>query len=124
VRPVGPLVPPYKSPVGELIVEHQSTSPPAVITPRGPNDSVILRGLAGASCGMGFFSSVVFWWTPFAGCLATVGLCLGLFCLARGIKGGLRGENYALAGTAMCAFSLSVALTLNQALRYMMWDQW
>jgi hypothetical protein len=107
-----------------LTVEHQPTSPPAITSPRGPNDSIILRGLAGASFGMGFFSSIVFWWTPFAGCLAAVGLILGLFCLFRGVKGGLRGENYALAGTAMCAVSLSVALTLNQALRYMMWDQW
>jgi len=40
------------------------------------------------------------------------------------VKGGLRGENYALAGTAMCAISLSIALTLNQSLRYLMWDQW
>jgi hypothetical protein len=104
-------------------VEPHTTSPPTT-TARGPNDSVILRGLAGASCGLGFFSSIVFWWTPFAGCLAIVGLLLGVFCLFRGVRGGLRGENYALAGTAMCAVSLSVALTLNQALRYMIWDQW
>lgn len=97
---------------------------PSTATVRGPNDSVINRGMAGASCGMGFFSAVVFWWTPFAGCLAAVGLFLGVYCLARGVKGGLRGENYALAGAAMCAVSLSVALTLNQGLRYLMWDQW
>ena len=105
-------------------MSHDPTLPPATTTPGGPNDSVILRGLAGASFGMGFFSSIVFWWTPFAGCLATVGFILGLFCMIRGVRGGLRGENYALAGTAMCAVSLSVALTLNQALRYLMWDQW
>ena len=102
-------------------MEHPS--PAAAPVARGPNDSVILRGFAGASCGMGFFSAIVFWWTPFAGCLAAVGLLLGLYCLIRGVKGGLRGENYALAGTAMCAVSLSVALTLNQALRYMIWEQ-
>ena len=105
-------------------MEHQPTSPPALVVARSPNDSVILRGLAGASCGLGFFSTIVFWWTPFAGCLAAVGLVLGLFCVFRGVRGGLRGENYALAGTAMCAFSLSVALTLNQALRYLIWEQW
>lgn len=104
-------------------MEHQPSSAPATTANRSPNDSVILRGMAGASCGMGFFSTIVFWWTPFAGCLAAVGLLLGLFCLIRGVKGGLRGENYALAGTAMCAVSLSVALTLNQALRYMIWEQ-
>jgi hypothetical protein len=71
---------------------------------------------------MGFFSMVVFWWTPFSGILATVGLSLGVFSLARGVRGGLRGENYALAGTAICAASLSIGLTLNQALRYMIWD--
>jgi hypothetical protein len=107
-----------------LIVDHEPSSPATVTTTRDPNDSFILRGLAGASCGMGFFSSIVFWWTPFAGCLAAVGLALGIFCLARGVKGGLRGENYAAAGTALCAFSLSIALTLNQALRYMIWEQW
>lgn len=105
-------------------MDHHPTSAPIVVAARSPNDSVILRGLAGASCGLGFFSTIVFWWTPFAGCLAAVGLLLGLFCLVRGVRGGLRGENYALAGTAMCALSLSVALTLNQALRYMIWDQW
>jgi hypothetical protein len=87
-----------------------------------PNASYVLRGLAGASCGMGFFSLIVFWWTPFGGFLATVGLALGLFCLFRGVRGGLRGERYALAGTALCATSLLIALSLNQALRYMMWD--
>lgn len=91
---------------------------------RGPNDSVILRGLAGASIGLGFFSLCVFWWTPFAGMLATVGLTLGVFCLAYGVKGGLRGENYAAVGASLCAISLSVSLTLNQFLRYLMWDQW
>ena len=106
------------------MVESKRTSPPAITTPRGPNYSIILRGLAAASFGMGFFSTIIFWWTPFAGCLATVGLLLGLFSLLRGVKGGLRGENYALAGTAMCAVSLSIALTLNQSLRYLMWDQW
>ena len=105
-------------------MEHPPTSPPAATAARGANDSVVLRGFAGASCGLGFFSTIVFWWTPFAGMLATVGLLLGLFCLVRGVRGGLRGENYALAGTAMCALSLSVALTLNQALRYMIWEQW
>jgi hypothetical protein len=92
-------------------------------TTHGRNTSIILRGMAAASVGMGFFSMIVFWWTPFSGMLATVGLLLGLFCLIRGVKGGLRDENYALAGTAICATSLSIALTLNQALHYMIWDQ-
>jgi hypothetical protein len=107
-----------------MIVEHTSPEPAPIARTGNPNDSWVLRGLAGASIGMGYFSMVIFWWTPFSGMLATVGLALGLFCLARGVKGGLRGENFALAGTAICATSLSVALTLNQFLRYLMWDQW
>ncbi len=103
---------------------HPANTTPIAAQSRDPNDSYILRGLAGASCGMGFFSLIVFWWTPFGGFLATVGLALGLFCVFRGVKGGLRGELYALAGTAICATSLAISLTLNQALRYLMWDVW
>ncbi|MCS6864280.1 MAG: hypothetical protein RMJ56_03000 [Gemmataceae bacterium] len=91
--------------------------------PRSPNDSYIARGMAGASVGLGFFSVCVFWWTPFAGILATVGFLLGLISLIRGVKGGLRGENYALVGTLLCATSLTIALTLNQVLRYLQWDE-
>jgi hypothetical protein len=78
--------------------------------------------MAGASVGMGFFSACVFWWTPFTSILATVGLILGLISLARGVKGGLRGENYAMVGTLLCATSLAITLTLNQGLRYAQWD--
>jgi hypothetical protein len=78
--------------------------------------------MAAASVGMGFFSVCVFWWTPFSGILATVGFLLGLISVVRGVKGGLRGENYAMVGTLLCGASLSIALTLNQFLRYMQWD--
>ena len=105
-------------------MEHPQSEATTVAVTRSPNDSVILRGFAGASIGMGFFSLCVFWWTPFAGSLATVGLILGLICLIIGVKGGLRGENYAAVGVMLCATSLTVALTLNQFLRYLMWDQW
>jgi hypothetical protein len=104
-------------------VEHTSPTV-ATVASRDPNDLPVMRGLAAASCGLGFFSLCVFWWTPFSGCLAVVGLVLGSFCLIRGVRGGLHGENYALAGSALCVVSLSIALALNQALRYMMWDQW
>jgi hypothetical protein len=79
--------------------------------------------MAGASVGMGFFSACVFWWTPFSGMLAAVGFLLGLISVLRGVKGGLRGENYAMVGTLLCAASLSIGLTLNQFLRYLQWDQ-
>ena len=100
---------------------HTSTPTPAVGTP-SPNDSYVARGMAGASVGMGFFSACVFWWTPFSGILATVGLTLGLISLARGVKGGLRGENYAMVGTLLCSTVLGIVLTLNQGLRYAQWD--
>jgi hypothetical protein len=73
--------------------------------------------------GLGFFSACVFWWTPFSGMLSSVGFLLGLISVLRGVKGGLRGENYAMVGTILCATSLSVSLTLNQFLRYLQWDQ-
>ena len=100
--------------------------PPATTAPatgtRSPNDSYVARGVAAASVGMGFFSACVFWWTPFTSILSTVGLILGLISLARGVKGGLRGENYAMVGTLLCATSLSITVTLNQGLRYVQWD--
>lgn len=89
---------------------------------RSPNDSHVARGMAAASVGMGFFSAVVFFWTPFSSMLSGVGLALGLISVLRGVKGGLRGENYAMVGTLLCATSLSLTVTLSQGLRYMQWD--
>jgi hypothetical protein len=104
-------------------VDHAPAQPaPAATGKPSPNDSYIARGLAGASVGLGYFSAVVFFWTPFTSILASVGLVLGSFSLARGVKGGLRGENYALVGTLLCSASLGVSLTLNQFLRYVQWD--
>lgn len=102
---------------------HPAPAPAATTGKRSPNDSYIARGIAGASVGMGFFSACVFWWTPFSSILSTVGLTLGLISLARGVKGGLRGENYAMVGTLLCAASLGITLTLNQGLRYAQWDK-
>jgi hypothetical protein len=78
--------------------------------------------MAAASVGLGFFSACVFWWTPFSGTLSAVGLVLGVISLLRGVKGGLRGENYAMVGTLLCATVFGIAITLNQALRYLQWD--
>jgi hypothetical protein len=64
---------------------------------------------------------IVFFWTPFSSFLSSVGLVLGLVSLVRGVR-GYRGENFALAGTALCAVSLSITVTLTQALRYVQWD--
>ena len=89
---------------------------------RSPNDSYVARGMAAASVGMGFFSAVIFFWTPFTSLLSSVGLILGLISVARGVKGGLRGENYAMVGTLLCATSLTISVTLNQVLRYVQWD--
>lgn len=103
-------------------MDHHPSAPAPVAGKRSPNDSYVARGMAGASVGMGFFSACVFWWTPFSGILSTVGLLLGLISLARGVKGGLRGENYAMVGTLLCATVLTIGLTLNQGLRYVQWD--
>ncbi|MBP3957402.1 hypothetical protein J8F10_19320 [Gemmata sp. G18] len=103
-------------------MDHPSTTPAPVTGARSPNDSYVARGMATASVGMGFFSACVFWWTPFTSILSTVGLTLGLISVLRGVKGGLRGENYAMVGTILCATSLSITVTLNQGLRYAQWD--
>ena len=103
-------------------MEHPPTSPPAAPGTRSPNDSYVARGMAAASVGLGFFSAVIFFWTPFSSLLASVGFVLGLISVLRGVKGGLRGENYAMVGTLLCAASLSITVTLNQGLRYVQWD--
>ena len=79
-------------------------------------------GMAGASIGLGFFSSIVFWWYPFGPILAAVGLILGLITMFRGVRGP-RGENTPLIGVSLCAVSLTVSFTLNHVLRYLQWDQ-
>ncbi|AWM36118.1 hypothetical protein GobsT_61150 [Gemmata obscuriglobus] len=104
-------------------MDHPPAAQAAVTGKRSPNDSYIARGLAGASVGLGFFSACIFFWTPMTSILSSVGLTLGLISLARGVKGGLRGENYAMVGTLLCATSLSITVTLNQVLRYVQWDQ-
>jgi hypothetical protein len=106
-------------------VEHApAPAAPAATTGKpSANDSYIARGIAGASVGLGFFSAVVFFWTPFSSCLSAVGLMLGLISLARGVKGGLRGENYAMVGTLLCSASFGVSFTLVQVLRYLQWDK-
>ena len=96
---------------------------PAPTLPRtgAPAFSAATRGIAVASVSLGFFSMIVFWWKPFGGMLASVGLILGLISLAIGNKGGLRGENLALAGTLMCAFNLTVIIAVYFALNFVQW---
>jgi hypothetical protein len=109
-----------------MIVEHPPAHTPTdpATNARSPNASHVARGLAGASVGLGFFSVCVFWWTPFSSLLAGVGFILGLISVLRGVRGGLRGENYAMVGTLLCATSLTITVTLNQMLRYVQWDWW
>ena len=80
------------------------------------------RGMAIASISLGYFSMIVFFWHPFSTVLASVGFLLAVLSLLRGVKGGLRGEKLTLVGLGICAFSLSVVLTLNQGLRFIMWE--
>ena len=98
-------------------MEHSSTPAPVA----APGYSATVRGIAIASVALGFFSMIVFWWKPFGGLLASVGLIFGLVSLAIRNKGGLRGENFALAGTAMCAFNLSIMTALYFALNIVQW---
>src|SRR5262249_19221685 len=94
--------------------------PPAA--PATGGYSAPTNGIAVASVSLGFFSNVVFWWYPFSLLLACTGLTLGLISLSIGLKGGRRGENLALAGTGLCAVSLTVTFILGTVLRYVDWD--
>jgi hypothetical protein len=93
-------------------------APPTVA---GTGYSATVRGIAIASVALGFFAMIVFWWKPFGGMLATVGLTLGVVSLLIGNKGGLRGENMALIGTLICAFDLSVIIAVYFALNFVQW---
>jgi hypothetical protein len=97
-------------------------APPDPVSPTPNRFTAPTNGIAVASVSLGFFSMVVFWWHPFSSFLAGTGLVLGLISLAIGLHGGRWGENLAAVGTGLCAFSLSVVLTLNQFLRYVQWD--
>ncbi|HEY2909497.1 MAG TPA: hypothetical protein VGI99_04590 [Gemmataceae bacterium] len=96
---------------------------PPPLTPPGvaPAYSAPVRGIAIASVALGFFAGIVFWWKPFGGMLASVGFVLGVVSLLMRNKGGLRGENLALAGTLLCAFDLSVIIAIYFALNFVQW---
>lgn len=96
-------------------------TPPPPAT-QSPTYSAPTRGFAVVSVSLGFFSMIVFWWKPFGGILAGVGFIFGLLSLIAGNRGGMRGENLALAGTAMCAFVLSVMIAINAALGMLQWQ--
>ena len=83
---------------------------------------VALRGMATASVSLGFFSLCVFWWFPFTLVISSAGLALGLICLALRVPGGLRGENLAMVGVALCSISVGVAITLTQGIYLYLWD--
>jgi|GEM_PF-3256110 len=103
-------------------MDHGHTDTPSTAAPLdtkcGPPD----RGMAVVSISLGYFSMIVFFWHPFSTVLASVGFLFALMSILRGVKGGLRGENLALIGLGLCAFSLTVVLTLNQGLRFIMWE--
>src|SRR5262245_40392065 len=99
----------------------ESHPTPSTDTP-SPSVRPPVLGVAVAPIALGFFSMLVFWWFPFTIMLSTAGLVIGATCCLFGIRGGLRGENYALLGTAICATSLTLVLTLYKGLRFVMWD--
>lgn len=94
------------------------TPPP---TADGPRYSPAVRGIAAASVALGYFSLIVFFWKPFGMLLGGVGLILGLVSLAIGNRGGLRGENVALAGVGICAVSVSITTALYWGVGFLTW---
>jgi hypothetical protein len=97
-------------------MEHPTPPPP-----EGPAYSAAVRGIAAASVALGYFSLIVFFWKPFGMLLGAVGLTLGLVSVAIGNRGGLRGENVALAGVGICAVSLSITTALYWGVGFMTW---
>lgn len=95
--------------------------PPPPPSPAGPAYSPAVRGIAAASVALGYFSLIVFFWKPFGMLLGAVGLTLGLVSLAIGNRGGLRGENVALAGVGICAFSVSITGALYFGVGFLTW---
>lgn len=106
---------------GGLSLEHTTPHAATTATATKPIVDPIGGGLSGASIGLGFFSTIIFFWFPFSPIISSVGLILGLVSLYRGARGP-RGENFALGGVALCSVSLSLTITLNFVLRYLQWD--
>ena len=97
-------------------MDHPTPPPPSA-----PGYSPAVRGIAAASVALGYFSLIVFFWKPFGMLLGAVGLTLGLVSLAIGNRGGLRGENVALAGVGICSFSLSITTALYWGVGFISW---
>lgn len=95
--------------------------PPAPPAAGAPAYSPSVRGIAAASVALGYFSLIVFFWKPFGLLLGGVGLILGLVSLAIGNTGGLRGENVALAGVAICSVSVGITTTLYFGIGFLTW---
>ncbi len=85
---------------------------------RTPITATTQRGLATASFAIGMWGLLVFWWYPFGMFLATVGLVLGLFTLALGIRAGRLGENIALLGVVFSAIGIGLAVGLYRFVQY------
>ena len=79
-----------------------------------PALSTTKRGLAAASCAMGFWGSAICWWYPFGLALATVGLILGLISVIFGFRAGRNGEHLAWYGIGICSIGISIALTIHR----------
>jgi len=84
--------------------------------------SAPMRGVAVASFGIGFFSMLVFWLFPFGFTLACFGFTLGLICNLFGLKGGMKGENFALLGMACSAFTILICISIFVGQAKVLWD--
>lgn len=84
--------------------------------------SAPMRGLPVASCGLGFFSMVVFWWFPFGMMLATGSIILGAISLLLGIKGSTLGQNLALIGLSFGMTGLGTGVILYRGLHLLLVD--
>lgn len=81
-------------------------------TPNSPLKHTTLRAMATASFSLGFWGLCTFWWYPLGISLAFVGVCLGLFTLAIGVRAGRDGENLAILGVACGSISIGLGIAI------------
>lgn len=84
--------------------------------------SAPVRGLAVASCGLGFFSMCVFWWFPFGMILGGASITLGTIGLILGIRGSTLGQNLPVIGLMMGMTGLGTGLTVYRGLHVLLVD--
>ena len=75
------------------------------------------RGIAAASFCLGLWSNLVWWWYPYGIYIGACGLLLGSIAVVRNWRGGIGGENLAIAGVVLCSITLGTAFASYRMLQ-------